>query len=143
MDFSIGDVSRRAGVKVATIRYYEEIGLMPVPSRTSGRQRRYRQAEVDRLGFIRHSRELGFSVEAIRELLALSRRPADSCTNIDEMARRHLLAIDRRIEQLVALRTVLEQMVEECGHGRVGECRVIQILADYDHRMHEEHGRVE
>ena len=70
-EFTIGDLAQQTGCKVQTIRYYEEIGLMPEPARTAGNQRRYGQRHVDRLAFIRHSRELGFSLDAIRELLSL------------------------------------------------------------------------
>jgi DNA-binding transcriptional MerR regulator len=73
-EIGIGDLARATGCKVQTIRYYEEIGLMPEPARTAGNQRRYNERHVDRLAFIRHSRELGFSLEPIRELLSLSDR---------------------------------------------------------------------
>ena len=72
----IGALARRTGTKVQTIRYYEEIGLMPRPERTAGGQRRYTKADLDRLAFIRHAREMGFSLEMIRELLALADEPA-------------------------------------------------------------------
>jgi DNA-binding transcriptional MerR regulator len=75
---SIGILAKRTGTKVQTIRYYEQIGLMPKPGRSDGGQRRYGNDELDRLAFIRHSRELGFSLEAIRELLDLSDRPERS-----------------------------------------------------------------
>ena len=77
-DISIGELARRSGVKVATIRYYEQAGLAPVPVRTDGRQRRYGPAAVGRLNFIRNARELGFEVSAVRELLALSEQPQPS-----------------------------------------------------------------
>lgn len=131
MTFPIGTLSRRAGVKVPTIRYYEQVGLMPAPPRTEGQQRRYGEAEVARLNFIRHARELGFEVDAIREMLAMSAQPDESCAEVDRLARRHLAEVERRIARLVSLRTELQRMVEECGHGRVGECRVIQVLADH------------
>jgi DNA-binding transcriptional MerR regulator len=79
MDLSIGDLSRRVAVKVPTIRYYEQISLLPAPPRTEGRQRRYGAEDVSRLSFIRHARDLGFDVEAIRELLSLSTQPDESC----------------------------------------------------------------
>mgnify|MGYP003138071549 CR=1 FL=1 len=69
---TIGTLSKKTGTKVQTIRYYEQIGLMPEPGRTEGGQRRYDNAQLDRLSFIRHSRQLGFSLDAIRELLDLS-----------------------------------------------------------------------
>ncbi|MEF2070656.1 MerR family transcriptional regulator [Consotaella aegiceratis] len=133
MDLSIGELSRRTGVKVPTIRYYEQAGLMPPPLRTEGRQRRYGAAEASRLEFIRHARELGFQVEAIRELLALSAQPDQSCTDVDRIARRHLSEVERRISQLVALRDELQRMLSECGHGRISECRVIDSLAGHAH----------
>jgi DNA-binding transcriptional MerR regulator len=129
-DISIGELSRRAGVKVPTIRYYEEVGLMPPPPRTAGRQRRYGASAVSRLSFIRHGRELGFEVDAIRELLAMSAEPEQSCAEADRIARRHMAAIDRRIDQLAALRAELQRMVDACGHGKVSECRVIETLTD-------------
>ena len=131
MDVSIGELSRRTGVKVPTIRYYEQVGLMPAPPRTPGKQRRYGPAEVDRLNFIRHARELGFEVEAIRELLAMSAQPDRSCAEVDQITRRHLTEVDRRIAHLTALRAELQRMVDACGHGRVCECRVIETLANH------------
>lgn len=136
---SIGELSRRTSVKVPTIRYYEQVGLMPLAPRTDGKQRRYGAPEVSRLNFIRHARELGFEVEAIRELLQLSETPDQSCAEADAIARRHMIEVERRIEQLMALRSELQRMVEECSHGRVGECRVIQVLADHGQCEHEHH----
>jgi Cu(I)-responsive transcriptional regulator len=130
MATSIGDVSRLTGVKVATIRYYETVGLVASPARTEGKQRRYGAADVARLNFIRHARELGFEVDDIRELLALSNQPDRSCKEVDVIARRHLSEVNRRIDQLAALRDELRRMVSECGHGRVGECRVIEALSE-------------
>ena len=131
MDVSIGELSRRTGVKVPTIRYYEQVGLMLAPPRTEGKQRRYGPAEVDRLNFIRHARELGFEVDAIRELLAMSAQPDRSCAEVDQITRRHLSEVDRRIAHLTALRAELQRMVDACGHGRVCECRVIETLANH------------
>ena len=130
MDISIGELSRRTGVKVPTIRYYEGAGLMPRPARSEGNQRRYIAAEVSQLNFIRHARELGFEVEAIRELLALSAQPDRPCVEVDVIARRHMAEVERRIGQLVALRAELQRMLDDCDHGRVCECRVIETLAE-------------
>ncbi len=137
MDFSIGALARRTGVKVPTIRYYEQIGLLPAPPRTEGRQRRYDAGHAAQLNFIRHARELGFEVDAIRELLAMNARPDQSCADVDDMARRHIAEIDRRIAHLTTLRAELQRTVDECGRGRVCECRVIGTLADGSH----DHGR--
>lgn len=131
MNLPIGELSRRTGVKVPTIRFYEQIGLLPAPPRTEGNQRRYGKSEVERLNFIRHSRELGFEVDDIRELLEMAAVPQASCHQADSIARNHLSEIDRRIAALTALRAELGRMVEECGHGRICDCRIIEVLADH------------
>lgn len=130
MDYAIGEVSRQTGIKVPTIRYYENVGLLASPARTEGKQRRYGAVDVARLNFIRHARDLGFEIGDIRELLALSAEPERSCKEVDVIARRHLADVDRRISQLTTLRTELRRMVEECRQGRVCECRVIEALSE-------------
>lgn len=139
MDFSIGELGRRADVKVPTIRYYEQIGLLAEPSRTEGMQRRYGSQEVKRLNFIRHARELGFDIADIRQLLTLSVEPQASCHLADSIAKRHLEEIDLRIGRLEALRAELTRMVAECGHGRVCDCRIIEVIADHTKCEHETH----
>lgn len=130
---SIGELGAQTGCKVQTIRYYEQIGLMPEPLRTGGNQRRYGAAHLARLAFIRHSRELGFPLEAIRELLSLSDAPNRSCAAADEIARRQLKSVEGRIKRLQALRAELERMVAQCSGGRIADCRVIEVLADSSH----------
>ena len=139
---SIGVLSAETGCKVPTIRYYEKIGLMPAPIRSGGNQRRYGPAHVARLGFIRHARELGFPLDRIRDILALGDNPDRPCEEVDAIARDHLAAVEARIERLTALKQELERMVRLCGHGKVGDCRVIDSLADYkhDHCLHDDHG---
>ncbi|MCK5931685.1 DNA-binding transcriptional regulator, MerR family [Fulvimarina manganoxydans] len=134
--FSIGEASKRSGVKVTTIRFYEEIGLISSPIRTSGNRRQYGEEEIDRLTFIRHARELGFEIEDIQGLLAMAERPNASCQEADRIARHHLKGVDHRINQLNLLRKELQRMIDECGHGRVCDCRVIQTLADHAHCQH-------
>src|SRR5262249_1210650 len=107
MNIAIGELSQRTEVKVPTIRYYEQIGLLPEPARSDGRQRRYGAEEVKRLNFIRHARELGFEIEDIRQLLDLTARPQDSCHEADSIARHHLGEIDDRIAALTSLRREL------------------------------------
>lgn len=139
---TIGALAERTGVKVPTIRYYEEIGLLPRPPRTEGGRRAYGGEDMRRLAFIRHARELGFEIEAIRTLLRLQDEPGQSCAAADALARDHLAAVERRIASLTALRAELARMVEGCSHGRVGECRVIEILADHGECRHH-HGPAE
>ena len=109
---TIGSLAKRTGTKVQTIRYYEQIGLMPEPGRTEGGQRRYGEAELDRLSFVRHARQLGFSLDAIRELLDLSDHPNRSCEEADAIARRQLKQVEQRMARLKALRTELKRVVE-------------------------------
>ncbi|MCA0400919.1 MAG: helix-turn-helix domain-containing protein [Proteobacteria bacterium] len=138
-DLTIGDLARETGVKVPTIRFYEQIGLMPEAPRTPSNRRLYGEAERKRLSFIRHARDLGFEIDDIRSLLAIAQEPQASCHEADSIARKHLLAINSRIERLTALREELERMVRECGHGRICDCRVISVLADHDQCLHDQH----
>ncbi len=135
MNLTIGDLSRQTGVKVPTIRYYEQIGLLPSPARTEGQQRRYGSDEVRRLTFIRHGRELGFEVDAIRQLLSLAGQPDRSCGEVHDITKTHLDEVNDKIARLTALRNELEAMVE-CDHKRISECRIIEVLADHGKCRH-------
>jgi len=139
---TIGTLGKKTGTKVQTIRYYEQIGLMPEPGRTEGGQRRYRNAELDRLSFIRHSRQLGFSLDAIRELLDLSDDPNRPCHEADAIARRQLKQVEQRMARLEALRSELLRMVHECSGEKASECRVLEVLRDHTECLtdHEEIG---
>lgn len=134
----IGTAARQSGVKVPTIRYYEQIGLLPALDRTDGNRRLYGPRDLQRLMFIRHARELGFEVDAIRTLLALQDDPNRSCAAADQIARARLAEVKQRIVSLMALRLELERMVDDCACGRVADCRVIETLADSSHA----HGRL-
>lgn len=128
---TIGAMAKRTGTKVQTIRYYEQIGLMPDPGRTQGGQRRYGDADLDRLSFIRHGRQLGFSLKAIRELLDLSDHPERSCVDAEAIARRQLEQVEQRIARLEALKKELQRMSRECSRGRSADCRVLEVLRDH------------
>lgn len=128
---SIGRVAQAAGCKVQTIRYYEQEGLLPQAERSNGNQRLYAHSDIERLIFIRHARDLGFSLEAIRDLLSLSDKPDQPCEAADAIAREQLSQVERRIEQLQALRMELGRMVEQCKGGRISDCRVIGVLGDH------------
>lgn len=128
---AIGKAAERSRVKVPTIRYYEGIGLLPSPERTDGNRRLYGDNDVNRLAFIRHARELGFELDAIRTLLHLQDEPAQPCADADAIARARLDEVRQRIASLRALEAELQRMVDGCSHGRVETCRVIEILADH------------
>jgi DNA-binding transcriptional MerR regulator len=127
----IGTLARSVGCKVQTIRYYEQIGLLPPPARTAGAQRRYGEAHRQKLSFIRHARELGFPLPAVRELLALSDQQESDCARADGIARRQLEAVNRRISMLASLRAELERMLRHRRGNRIRDCRVIATLADH------------
>lgn len=129
--FTIGTMAKRTGSKVQTIRYYEQIGLMGEPERTEGGQRRYDQAALDRLSFIRHARDLGFSLNAIRELIDLSDTPDHACAHIDAIAHKQLKAVEAKIRRLKALQGELKRMISECSGGTVADCRVLEVLRDH------------
>ncbi len=128
---SIGEMSRRSGVKVPTIRYYEQMGLIDAPERSAGNQRRYTRKELDRLTFIRHARDLGLSLEAIRELVRLSEHPDMPCAEAHVIATAHLAAIRERIARLKRLEKELTRIEAACHADHVGDCNIIQVLADH------------
>jgi DNA-binding transcriptional MerR regulator len=136
---SIGEAARQSGVKAPTIRYYEQIGLLPTPPRTSGNRRHFDGGELRRLAFIRHARELGFEIEAIRTLLTLQDKPKQSCNAADVIARARLAEVEQRIASLSALKVELQLMIEGCRHGRVDHCRVIEVPADHGQCKHAQH----
>ncbi len=124
---TIGELGKRTGVNVETVRYYEKVGLLPEPHRTAAGYRQYGEAHVRRLRFIRRGRDLGFSVEAVRALLQLAEHPDQPCADADHMAAQHLAEVEERIADLVRLRDGLRQMVTCRGHS-VAECRIIDAL---------------
>jgi DNA-binding transcriptional MerR regulator len=128
---SIGQLAAASGCTVQTIRYYEQVGLMPKPARTAGNQRAYDRRHLERLGFIRHGRELGFPLHAVRDLLALADDPEHPCGDADAIARTQLEIVRRRMARLRALEAELERMLAQCQGERIGDCRVIEVLADH------------
>ncbi len=112
-----------------SIRYYERIGLLPVPPRTAGNYRDYSAAHASRLTFTRRARDLGFSIEQIRALLDLADRKEQSCEAVDAIAREHLADVKRKLADLSALRRELNSLIGQCRHGTVAECRILEALA--------------
>ncbi|OWQ95325.1 MerR family transcriptional regulator [Sphingopyxis witflariensis] len=127
----IGELSRATGTNIETIRYYERIGLLPAPSRTAANYRSYGDAHRARLAFVRHSRDLGFTIEEIRSLLDLSDHPERDCADADRIATRHLEQVEEKIAQLALLREELSRIVGRCRGGIAADCRVIEALGDH------------
>lgn len=128
-DIGIGRLAEVSGVKVPTIRFYEQSGLVQPPRRTEGGQRRYDDSAVRRLRFIRHARDLGFDVQDIRQLLALSDQPAFPCDGATKIARHHLEIVERKIARLNAARRELKRMIVACGGRSVADCRILDAIA--------------
>jgi DNA-binding transcriptional MerR regulator len=125
----IGDVAKRAGVSPPTIRYYEDIGLIPSPARGSSGYRRYTGTTVEELQFIKKAQALGFSLEEIGEILKLSRAGRTPCAHVLDLAKRHLAAIDERIAQLQRFRAQLAGEVEKWDGKESPTCRgLCQII---------------
>ena len=128
---SIGKLAKAADVKVPTIRFYEQIGLLPLPDRTDSDRRTYEASAIDRLAFIKHARQLGFPIEAIRTLLDLADHPDRDCNDANALAQEQLDAVEAKIAQLEALRTELRRMVSAGCRGLASDCRVIEALGDH------------
>ena len=129
MALKIGDLANATGTKVQTIRYYEEIGLLPAPTRTQSNYRTYDATSLRRLSFIRRSRDLGFSLDRVREMLGLADHKDWSCAAVETIAREHRKAIERKIADLSALDRELARIIEKCGHGTVAECGILEALS--------------
>lgn len=126
---TIGSLAKATGTKVETIRYYERIGLLPEPGRGASNYRSYDEEHLNRLSFVRRARDLGFSLNEVRDLLSLADQTDRSCEAVDAIARQHLTEVERKIVDLTALRDELTDIIERCNHGTVAECRIIAALA--------------
>lgn len=131
----IGAVAELTQIKVPTIRYYEEVGLLPKLARTSSNRRIYTEADVRRLRFIRQARELGFDLEAVRHLLSLAGLPDEPCDEADEIARARLNEIEHKIGRLTLLRRELQSMIDIGPHGTIRQCRIMEVLAGADDQV--------
>ena len=125
----IGDLGKATDTKVETIRYYEQIGILPAPSRTDGNFRAYAPMHLARLSFVRRARDLGFTLRQVRELLSLSDQKQRSCNAVADIAREHLAEVDRKIADLKSLRAELSSIINQCSCGTIAECRIIEALA--------------
>lgn len=130
---TIGELSRLTGTKPTTIRWYEQEGLLPPAGRTAGGHRAYSGEHLRRLGFVRHARELGFPMPAIREMLELAAHPQADCGSAHAIATAQVADIDRRLRRLAALRAEVMRMAEACAGGAASECRILETLSDFGH----------
>jgi MerR family transcriptional regulator, copper efflux regulator len=128
---TIGAVAKRVGVAIDTIRYYEREGLLPAPTRRASGYRSYDESAIAQLLFIRRAKSLGFTLEEIRELLALSSDRQRGVKAVKQRALQRLAAIDTRIAELQRVRDGLEQLVDACpGHGAPEHCPILRALVE-------------
>ncbi len=132
----IGEVSRRTGCNIETIRYYERIGILPSPLRR-GRFRRYAFADVRRLAFIRRARELGFPLDTIRTLLALAEGDGHTCDQARQMAEVQLGEVRAKLSDLERMAIVLRDLIHACNAGDAGGCPLLEALSDQDRAVQE------
>lgn len=123
----IGELSRRTGCNIETIRYYERIGVLPVAHRR-GRYRNYGPGDVQRLAFVRRARELGFPIESVRALLALAEGGAASCVQAHDLAAAHLSEVRAKLADLQRMEQVLDAAVMACAAGSNDGCPLLETL---------------
>lgn len=126
---TIGALAKATATNIETIRYYERIGLLPAPGRTAGNYRSYGPGHLARLSFVRRSRDLGFSIDAVRDLLRLSDQRRRDCRSVGPIARKHLDEVERKIVDLTLLRRELVDLMGQCDNGVITGCRVISALS--------------
>jgi len=126
--YAIGEMSRKTGVNIETIRYYERTNLLPKPDRTAGGNRKYNYEQLKRLTFVRRSRELGFSIAEIRTLLGVVNGKELTCGEVHNVTVSHLSNVKNKIADLRQLERVLKDMAAECSKGDVPDCPIIDTL---------------
>lgn len=125
---AIGRAAEETGCHIETIRYYERIGLLPAPVRSASGYRRYGLEHLKRLTFVRRARDLGFTLNEIRQLLRLADRRERSCAQVRDLATGHLQDVQAKIRDLRAMETVLRGMIVECADGTLPDCPLIEAL---------------
>ena len=125
---TIGSLSKKTGVNIETIRYYEKIGIMPKPQRSDGGNRLYDEGQFKRLNFIRRSRELGFSLDEIREMLRLVDEKDFTCAEIAAISQHHLDDIKLKIKDLRKIERHMKDMLSQCSRERTPDCAILDIL---------------
>ena len=124
----IGDIAKRTGLKIETVRFYESEGLIDPPLRSGGNYRLYDQSHLDRLSFVKRSRDLGFTLDQVRDLLRLADDPRGSCAEVDAMAVQQIAEIDRKLADLQTLREEVARW-GRCGATTIADCRLIDALS--------------
>ena len=127
---NIGAAAKASGVSAKMIRHYESVGLFPEAKRTEAGYRLYGEKEVNTLRFIRHSRDLGFSIEQIRELLGLWQNRRRPSRQVKALAQAHIEELEQKLQQLRAMKATLEHLVHCCHGDERPDCPILEALAD-------------
>ena len=128
-EVTIGEAARDSGVKVTTIRFYEERGLLPAPPRSDGGQRLYGAQDIARLRFIRHARDLGFPLEDVRRLLALWRDRGRASAEVKRLALAHVAALETKADSLRSMASSLRHLADHCHGDDRPDCPILEDLA--------------
>ncbi|SDE08641.1 MerR family transcriptional regulator [Limimaricola pyoseonensis] len=127
-DLRRSDLARLTGCNLETIRYYENVGLMPDPPRTPTGHRRYGPAHVERLNFVKRARDLGFTIQEIRALLSLVDRGSHTCAEVEQLGRHHLDVVRSKIRDLQAIETLLARTIASCTGTDSPDCPLLDVL---------------
>lgn len=127
-NFTIGELSRRTGVNIETIRYFERIGTLATPSRTPGGHRVYDEGHFRALGFIRRARELGFTPKEVRGILTLGGPASACCDEVREIAAHHLQQVRAKMADLAHIERLLASTIERCSGDHAPDCAVIDMI---------------
>ena len=128
----IGQLSRLTGVNIETIRYYERIDIMPKPRRSDGGHRLYDKDQYKRLRFVKRSRDIGFSLEEIRTLLALDDQDELSCNEVYSLTEEHLKKVQQKISELKSIESALKKLANQCSRGNKPDCPIFDMLLGDD-----------
>lgn len=132
MKVKIGELARMTGCQVVTIRYYEKEGLLKAPERTEGNYRLYGDDDLARLQFILHCRQHGMNLSEIRDLLTFSDNPTVSCDWINTLIKKHIMEVDRQINDLLHLKEHLKTLYHKCDGGKKSECGILKSLNNFE-----------
>jgi Cu(I)-responsive transcriptional regulator len=127
--YNIGEAARESGVSAKMIRYYESLGLLKEARRTSAGYRIYDDKDIHTLRFVRRARDLGFSIDEIEQLLGLWRNRRRSSADVRRVAQAHIADLDRKIEELQAMRRTLDRLVRHCHGDHRPDCPILDDLA--------------
>lgn len=131
MEWTIGEAARRSGCPASTIRYYERVGLLPAPGRGNNGYRYYDADALERLAFVHRARALGFSIEAVADLLRLAGHPDDPCDGVDQLLEEQISVVRSKINQLIELNSKLTTLQAACDGGHaVRDCGILATLTD-------------